>query len=144
MKITKEDATNMDLVLTYLLKNDKARMKSKQIQDLLNIGLDEAHRIYETILEFHHKVEPTISILNADNIAFGPEITESFLKKGGFVAVYEQYTKKEIDKTLTSMTIAAESKWLVWQRKTYWFTFTIAILGFVIALISLFLNLKVF
>jgi len=144
MKITNDDAQNMDLVLTYLLKNDKARMKSKQIQDLLNIGLDEAHRIYETILEFHHKVEPIISILNADNIAFGPEITEGFLKKGGFVAVYEQYTKKETENTSNNIKLTVESKWLLWQRKTYWFTFTMAILGFVIALISLFLSLKVF
>ena len=143
MKIKKEDALKMDLVLSYLLKNEQARVKSKQVQDLLKISFDDAHHIYESILKYHLDVEPVVSVLNAENIASAPGITDLFLKKGGFIAISEQKENQENKIRVNKMKEIKESKWIIWQRKTYWFTFVLAVSAFILALISFLVSLGI-
>ncbi len=143
MKITKEDARKMDLVLSYLIKEEHARVKSKQVQELLKVEFDDAHHIYESILKYHYEVDPVVSILYSENIASAPVITEMFLKQGGFMKVSEQLEDNELKAKTNNIKDSKESKWSLWQRKTYWFTSVLALLGFIIALISLLFSLGV-
>ncbi len=140
MTINKEIAEKMDSVLLYLLANPAARVKSKQVQEILKVGFDEAKNIYLSILKYHQQVEPIVSILNADNIAARPDITESFIKKGGFKQVYEvlsqmseKSNKKQVEKSARTLSD--------WQQKTYWITFALALSGFILGLISLLISM---
>jgi hypothetical protein len=143
MLITKEDAKKMDTILWYLVKDEQARVKLKQIQDLMQISLEESRYLYESILKYHNEVEPIISIHHASNIAKKPLVTESFLKKGGFKTVYEQ--QAEIKSIIKENQTKSNHKSVTmdWQRRTYWYTFIIAIVGFIMALVSMLIGLKI-
>jgi len=143
MKIKKEDAQKMDLILSYLAKNEQVRVKSKQVQEVLKISFDEAHHIYESILRYHVNVEPVVGVLHAENIASAPGVTEAFLKRGGFIAIAEKQKSLENKNVVNNKLETKESKWTIWQRKTYWFTFVLAVSAFVLALISLLINLEI-
>src|SRR5512147_2572041 len=93
--MTKDDAEKMDIILAYLVKNETARVKYKQIIDLLDVSLEKAKYLHQSILKYHSKKEPIVSIQNASNIAKKPNITEEFLNKGGFKLVYLQQSEME-------------------------------------------------
>jgi hypothetical protein len=143
MLIAREDAKKMDLILSHLVKNETARMKLKQIQDLLHVSLEESRYLYESILKYHTEVEPVISIHHASNIAKRPRITEEFLRNGGFEAVYERQAEIKTSAQKNNLQLKNKFSYYNWQRKTYWLTFCLAILGFVLGLISLFISLKI-
>jgi hypothetical protein len=143
MLITVNDAKKMDLILSYLVKNDTARIKYKQIVDLLGINLVEAKYLHEYILKYHHEVEPVISIHHASNMAKKPLITEEFLKKGGFVSVYKKQAEIENAAHANRPKLTSKLSTKDWRAKTYWLTFGLALAGFIIATISLLIGLKI-
>ena len=122
MLLTKEDALKLDTVLSYLVRNEDARMKLKQIMDLLNTTLEDARYLYELILKYHNNVEPVISLHNALNIGKRPGITEEFLKKGGFMAVYEKQAEIKAFNELSQLQQRKKEKFYNWQKNSYWFT----------------------
>ena len=143
MQLNKENSEKMDLVLNYLLANPNARVKSKQVQEILQISFEDARNIYELILNYHQQIEPLISILNADNIAARPNITEAFIQKGGFKLVYKLQSKKNENKTVETFDKPNEQR-TDWQSKTYWITFTLAVLGFIMGSVSLLFSFGIF
>jgi hypothetical protein len=140
---TINDAKKMDLILSYLVENDTARVKYKQIGDLLGIGLEEARYLHESILKYHHEVEPVIGIHHASNISKKPLVTEEFLKKGGFLAVFKQQMEKEIMAKSHQRESKSKLSKKDWKAKTYWLTFGLALAGFLLATISLLMVLKI-
>jgi hypothetical protein len=143
MLITKEDARKMDTILSYLVKNENARMKLKQIMDLLNTSLEDARYLYELLLKYHGEVEPVISIHQGSNIAKKPRITEDFLKRGGFADVYEQQANIKAFNEPSQLKKKKNHNFYNCSKYSYWFIFIMVIVSFIMALISLFISLKI-
>jgi hypothetical protein len=142
MKMSCIDAKMMDAILSYLVKNETARVKYKQIMDLLNVDIDKARYLHASILKYHKELGPIISIHNALNIAEKPIDTIEFLKKGGFEAIYKHQAEiKDLahNKTLKP---SAKSDLCLWINNNAWFTLMIATLGFVFGLLALLISLK--
>jgi len=143
MRVTREDAKRMDIVLNYLLNNKTARLKYKQIMDLLNIDLDEAKFLHQSILKYHHETKPIISIHNALNIGEKPIDTEEFLRNGGFEAICNQQHEIEHFNKIKKSKFLTKSNFKTWISKNSWFTFIIAALGFIFGLVSLLISFKI-
>jgi hypothetical protein len=142
MHVTIDDAKKMDLILSYLIKNKIARVKYKQIMDLLNIDLEKAKFLHESILKFHNEVQPIISIHNALNIAEKPLETEKFLESGGFEAIYTQ--KADVDAIRLEKSHSYVKKGInSWLSNHLWIILLTSILGFLFGLISLLISLKI-
>lgn len=142
MLITKEDAQKMDMILRYLDENETARFKLKQIMDLLNTNLECARYLYESILKFHNETEPVISIHYGGNIAKKSFLTRNFLDRGGFMAIYEQQENIKTPKESNKKNFQPVIYLSAWKEKIFWFTFFLAIMAFLMALISLLISLK--
>jgi hypothetical protein len=142
MLITKDDAQKMDMILRYLVENETARFKLKQIMDLLNTSLECARYLYESILRFNNETEPVISIHHGGNIAQRPYITRNFLEKGGFMAIYEKQENIKARQESNETEFQPVTQSGAWKDKIFWITFFMAIMAFVMALISLLISLK--
>ncbi|MFN8257132.1 MAG: hypothetical protein U0W24_15660 [Bacteroidales bacterium] len=101
MKITKTEAERMDQVLRYLVENENARIKPKQLQDLLSVEFGDAEVIYHKILDYHNENREIIAIMNALNLAARPLVTKQFLDEGGFIKIYESQEIKSSEKLIT-------------------------------------------
>jgi hypothetical protein len=137
MKISKDDAVKMDRVLSYLISDNKARVKSKQIQNLLGIELDEAKNIYHSILNYNKEIEPVVSFLFASNISARPIITEEFLKRGGFSAISNAQIISENQEPFDLMKCTKKSFMKEYHYKIVWVAIFTSILAFIMALVSL-------
>jgi len=137
MQIPVEYSKKMDLILSYLAKNENARFKYKQIIDLLNVDIDEARVLHALILKYHNDIEQIISIHNANNIGGKPLYTEKFLIRGGFEAISQQQVKNEKFDNLKLSKSKHRFGFNAWLNKNIWITFALAILAFILALSAL-------
>ncbi len=142
MKISKLEAEKMDKVLAYLINNNTAHVKSKQMQDILGIDFDEAKHIYHTILQYNEDIEPVISILFASNIAARPGITQEFLNRGGFTAVAIIESNLEVP-VLSSEKRKSKKKIIIDTDKKATIALIISILAFILALVTIFFRVRI-
>ena len=99
MKLTKIEAEQLDSVLKYMVENEDARIKPRQIMDLLSIEFGEAEHLYHKMLDFHKSTREIIAIMNALNLAARPELTNQFLYEGGFMRIFEEQEKQKVEKS---------------------------------------------
>ncbi len=140
----KDDVKILDNIIKVCLENGIAQ--AENLPDLGNGFLDDIKdfkqpeylRYFKIIQEYD--VADVFLTLDSSHVRPYKIVTERFKVEGGFKNIFDEQQKiiesrkrqqeKEINEAILSK----------WHKKTYWWTFCVAIAGFIMALIALFLK----
>ncbi|HUW06113.1 MAG TPA: hypothetical protein VMW01_07615 [Williamwhitmania sp.] len=146
MKIIEDDISVLDNIIRIVL--EKKSINVSHLPSLGNKYLDDQPEIKESSYEYYFKIlkESQVVIVaisenRATQIMELDIITERFNKNGGFRKLFEEQKKKEKLELIKNEKEVNEAQLIKWHKKTYWLTFILAILGFIIAVISLIISL---
>lgn len=145
-QIHKDDVSILDNIIGICIENNIARPENLPplgtgfMDEIKDIKESDYSRYFRIIQDFNvaeviiSKGMSYVKPLNVD--------TERFYRDGGFTKLYsEQQKHKKLELILHEKEIN-EAVLTKWHKKTYWFTFGIAIAGFLIAIAALILTLK--
>ena len=146
MKIIEEDISVLDNIINTVLEKD--RINVSQLPALGNSFLDDQPEVKENSYEYYFKILKKSQVVNVvidDSfptvIETLDKVTERFKQNGGFKSMFERQIENEKLESLKNEKEVNEAHLTRWHKKTYWWTFMLAILGFVIAVISLILTI---
>jgi len=142
----KDDINILDNIIKTCIEQNIARPKNlpalgnEFMDDINDIKESEYVRFFKIIQDFNIAevvIGPGLTYVKPYNIE-----TERFFNQGGFNKLFIEQEKKNKLETLLLEKEINEAVLTTWHRKTYWWTFAIAIIGFLLALASLILTLN--
>jgi len=143
----KDDIKTLDLIINTCIKNHMVSVKElPDISDdeLMKMGSNKEtyYKRFFDIIKDSGKAE--IMDNRYSNIIIYPlvEITQRFVNEGGFTKLYEDQLKKEAYEKIIEKGNIASATNSIWTKKTYWWTFGIAIAGFIISLVALYFAIR--
>ena len=121
----KEDIEILDAFLVELLKTGNLVKSPDYIR-------------YFDILKDWNLINNDSSVSSQDDITLisNGEVTERFVREGGFKKMYEKQLQNEKDNELLRNGKRAEATNSIWTKKTFWLTFGIALAGWIIAFLQ--------
>lgn len=146
MKINREQAKHLDLILELLVDKTVNVNSVEEIKE--NLLKDKSYEyclsLFYILSDHHPRLLYPISGLSEDTF-WASEYVPAFLHDGGFSAIYDSAAAKlEIEEEKERLNIeklrydVKNSKRIY---KTYWWTFAISIVGFLLALSKIILDL---
>jgi ATP-dependent Zn protease len=142
----KDDLEILDYIISECLKYHGVR--SENLKPLLNGFLEDIKDIKESRYLRYFKIIKEYNIaevtFNLDSSYVRPYDIETlrFYKDGGFRKLYDiQQTEIELTNHRQEKELN-ESILIKWHKKTYWWTFIVANLSFIVALLALYFSLK--
>lgn len=141
-----DDIEILDKIISECLKNGIVRaenlkpLKEGFLEDVKEIKESRYLRYFSIIQQFDI-AEVT---LNLDSAYVRPKEVETarFFRDGGFKNLYEKQQKEIEIKNRQEEKELNEAVLSKWHKKTYWWTFGIAIAGFILAVLALFISIK--
>jgi len=132
LKLTQQKAEDIDRILWVAVNNNKNQVSMGQ----LDISEDRFTTTYiEHLVMLMNKYDPNFLLIDTNSAYFcATSNTEEFLKDGGFVDIFEK-EKFRAEKEKIDFTNAKRIS------KTYWWTFGIAVVGFLISVYLLILKI---
>ena len=145
-KIIEEDISILDNIIDIVIENDTINVS--KLPALGKGFLDDQPEIKESSYEYYFKILSEYSVVNVlfddkfpTRIQRLDKVTDRFKKNGGFRKVFKEQLENEKRDILLNEKEINEAKITKWHKKTYWLTFSIAIAGFLIAILSLILTI---
>ena len=142
MRIDKEDVELLDVLINASLSSNMASVidlppvgPDRLIDDNIDVKKSHYRRLFVIIndLEYGEMVEGSM-LLGINEI---PEVTRRFKESGGFAELYRKQGHEELLQKASEDKLLSESVLVGWHKKTYWWTFVLAIIGAVFGIISL-------
>ena len=156
MKLLEKDVEVLDYIVNICLNEDfiqECDLKTPtHIQKASNYSLDERliarlrvkyYKYYFTILSEYDFIKIDVSETSTNMSAkVLTAKTKRFVEDGGFKQLYKEQVKKEAyNKRINEGNLANASN-SIWTKRTYWWTFGIAIAGFVLSLVASYFAIK--
>lgn len=138
-----DDIEILDNILKICLENNIVRTQDLPAPDNsfwsnMNTEKESYYLRFFQIIE-KLNIATLTSILESSHLELQIPETERFFNEGGFRNLYKIQRKSAETEIIIQEKSINEAVLFKWHKKTYWWTFAIAIAGFLIALIALIL-----
>ena len=146
IKLHEDDIEILDNIIRKCIENNIVRTIDlpPPDNDFWSSMKTEKESYYRRFFEIIQGLDLAEAVTNTlDSAYLKPKIpdTERFYNEGGFKKLYEDQQKAIETEKIIQEKERNEAVLLKWHKKTYWWTFGIAMAGFIIATIALILTI---